>query len=204
MDAKRLIPELTVRQGRAVDPATGADLGPAVDRARQLELGGADEVLLRGLDPPDPGWLEALARHVYLPLALAAPFRDPAQVAAALAWGADRVVLPLADVARLGGAGRGRIIALAGAGLGLEALRRAQAEGGAGEFLLEGLEAIAPEAAWGLLAGSPLPVAVRVPGPAEAAAVLSRGAAAAVFPAALMTSTALKAALAPLGLDLRP
>jgi len=203
MDAKRLIPELTVRQGRVLDPATGADLGSAVDRARQLELGGADEVLIRSLDLPDPAWLEELARRVYLPLALAAPFTDPAQVADALARGADRVVLPLADLAVLGGPGRGRIIASACAAEGLEALGRARGAS-AGEVLLDGAESLGADAARDLLTGSPLPVAARAATPEEAAAVLSRGADAVVFPAGLMPATALKAALAPLGLDLRP
>lgn len=203
MDAKRLIPELTVRQGRAVDPATGADLGPAVDRARQLELVGADEVMVRSLDLPDPAWLEELARRVHLPLALAAPFEDPAGVSEALARGADRIVLPLLDLGVLGGAGRGRIIARAGAAGGLEALRRARMEG-AGEVLLDGVEALGTEAARELLTLSPLPVAARVATREAAASALSLGADAAVYPAGLMAATAFKAALAPLGLALRP
>jgi len=200
MDAKRLVPVLHILEGRIVDPETGSDLGQASTWARRLEMEGADEILFteRGKGRRlRQGWMAEVARALFIPFALEAPFADEAEVAEALADGADKVVVPTLALARacVGRFGRTRVsVALEG----MADLDRAEA----GEILLNaGGEDLAELCA--RAAHLPLPVILRCADPAQAVEALAHGADGIAFPAALRTASDFKALLGPAGVPLR-
>ncbi len=210
MDAKRLIPVLHVLEGRVVDPAGAADLGDPVERACRLELEGADGVLFVELGRGRRlrrAWMPGVARSLFLPFALEAPFQDADEIREALEAGADRVVLPARDLDALDAArfGRARITASleaawsGGWDAALEDLRNL---GGAGEILLKAggrhLAELCAQAA-----RLPTPILLDCSDPALAAEALAYGADAIAYPAALMTAGAFKDALEPTGIALR-
>jgi len=210
MDAKRLVPVLHVLEGRVVDPADAADLGSPADWARRLELEGADGLLFVELGRGRrlrQTWMLDVARSLFLPFALEAPFQDPAELQEALEDGADRVVLPARDLDALDAArfGRARITAsLEAAWSGgwdavLEDLRDL---GGAGEILLKaGDRHLADLCA--RAAHLPTPILLVCSDPALALEALAHGADGIAYPAALMTAGAFKDALEPAGIALR-
>jgi thiazole synthase ThiGH ThiG subunit len=212
MDAKRIVPLLHVLEGRVVAPDTGADLGLPSKWARRLELQGADEVLFleqgRGRHLRQ-GWLTAVARSLFIPFALEAPFGDADEVAEALQDGADRVVVPAAVLASLDPDrfGRSRFAAaleVSKAEDWAPALARMAELGqaGAGELLLEaGTEALAELCTQ--LARLPMPVLLRCADPDQAVVALAHGADGVVFPAALRTAHEFKELLVPAGVPLR-
>lgn len=207
MDAKRLVIELRVREGRVVDPGTGADLGSPSTWARRVEMEGADDVIF-AVEDEAFAWVEGVARALLLPFAVRGAF-GPAQAQPILDAGADRVLVPAARFPELAAAGLPR--ACAGAVLaagwsvkdgwrgtleGLERLRDA------GEVLLE-----AEQGPWSDLfthtARLPFTILLDCKDPAAAAEALAWGADGAVFQAGSPTASAIKELLAPSGVLLR-
>jgi imidazole glycerol phosphate synthase subunit HisF len=101
MDAKRIVPELTLRDGKVV-PGPGPDLDPArlADWACHLEQEGADGILFRevpGGSAPAPGtragWIREVAGHLGIPFSLEARLWRLEELEEILAAGADKVVL---------------------------------------------------------------------------------------------------------------
>lgn len=198
MDAKRIVPILVVREGRVVDPATGAALGTPSLWARRLEWQGADELLFLASEGR-LDWITSVARNVAIPFTVEAP----AGPAALLALGADRVLLPTADLGRLRATelGRSRVLASADASLSREALEEA-ARDGAGELLLQ---APGQTPAWigehcARLAISAL---LRSSDPLGDGEALAHGLEGIAYPAALGAPTSFKKALGALGVPLR-
>lgn len=234
MDAKRIVPVLEVLGDQVVepgDPAGARGLGHPADWAARMEMGGADSLLFRERRQPGQapqvraGWLQAVAAALFIPFALEAPFGGLEELEAALAAGADRVILPAAVepallAAAAGRFGRSRVgVALtlrpAGQGWRVERARPGdgpealswmaeRAELGAGEILLR-LAAPGPVA--DLLQGAAqLPLAILVEtawAPGQVAELLHQGADGVAFPASVATPAGFKAALGGFGLTLR-
>jgi hypothetical protein len=198
MDAKRLVPILSVREGRVVDPATGAALGTPSLWARRLEWEGADELLFLASEGKQD-WITAVARNVAIPFTVEAPLEP----AALLALGADRVMLPAEGLGSLGGPvlGRNRVLAAADASLPLEVLEEA-VRNGAGEFLLR---ASGQTPAWigDRCARLPLSCLLRSTDPLSDADALAHGLDGIAYPAALGAPSLLKKGLGASGVPLR-
>lgn len=211
MACKRFLPVLRIQDGRAVDPDSGTDLGEALVHARRLELEGADELLIEAPGPDLLAWLPGLARNLFLPFVLDAPFRDPEAVAEALAAGTDRVLLPAAVLAgseAFAGFGRTRLVAaldFPGSWDGvMEACRNLDQRGAGGVLLDLGEcdQALAQGCAQA--AHLPIPLLLRCVDPDLAAEALAQGADGVVYPGHRLGTAAFKRRAASLGLPTRP
>jgi len=210
MVAKRVVPILQVRDGRI---ATADGAAPS-EVARRLELEGADEILFveqgagRALRS---AWLTEVARALFIPFALEAPFQGPEELAEALAAGAGRVVVPARDAALMDAPrfGRARVVA---------ALEAVWSAAGGWDEILDGLMELGQLGLGGavLAAGAteldslcartvrlPVPILLRCADPALAAEALAHGADGIAYPADLMTPAEFKARLAGAGVPLR-
>jgi len=214
MDAKRMVAVLKVHQGRIVAPEDGSDLGSPDLWARRLEMEGADELLFveRGQGgAAKRDWIAAVARVLFIPFALEAPFRKEAEAAAALAAGADRVVLAAGAFADFqpGVFGRSRFAAALDASWSQElGWRSALAalddlgQAGAGTvFLRAGTHALGE--LFGHTARLSIPVILRCADPELGVEALAHGADGLAFPAGLRTATEYKNLLLPAGVLLR-
>lgn len=205
MDAKRLVPVLHLHAGRVVDPVTGADLGPPSPWARRLEMEGADELLFVARDL-ELDWVQEVAGVLFIPFALEAPFKDALEAAAALAAGADKVVVGSLtfDAHSLG---RGRVAASLeadGSGGWSRSLTHMAELGqaGAGEILLTATGGNLAELCCAL-AKLPTTVILRCPEPADAVLALAHGADGIAFPAGLRRTSDYKDLLGAAGVALR-
>lgn len=207
MDAKRLVMELHVREGRVVDPGTGADLGLPDAWARRVELEGADEALFTA-EGGGLAWVASVARSLFIPFSVRGDL-GAAEARAALAAGADRVLVPAGRLPGWSGAGLAR--ACAGAFLPPESAP--PADWSRTLEALEGLREVG-EVLLGTERGpwselftrtAHLPFAILVPSsdPAEAGEALAWGADGAVFQAGARSALAIKDLLAPAGVQLR-
>jgi hypothetical protein len=202
MDAKRIVPVLHILEGRVVDPDSRVEEGLPAQRAKRLELEGADEVLLVDLGRDRrarQAWVTEVAKGLFIPFALEAPFEDGAEVAEALEAGADKAVVPAADLQRfqVEALGRSRIVAAltvlgsqedcSGA---LEAMVNL-GQTGAGEILLTAGPAGLAELCYAT-AGLATPVLLRIADPGLAVEALAHGADGIVFPAGQRTAAAFK------------
>jgi hypothetical protein len=210
MDCKRLIPVLHVLEGHVVDPADASDQGSPSAWARRLELEGADELLFVELGRGRrhrQAWMVDVARTLFIPFALEAPFQDAAELREALEDGAGRVVLPARDLERMGAGSftRSRIMAALTAtwAPGWDpTLAELRDLAGAGDVLLDaGVHALADLCAQA--AHLPTPVILVCPDPALAAEALAHGADGITYPAGLRTPGAFKDLLEPAGIPLR-
>jgi cyclase len=103
MDAKRIVPELILKDCRIVPgPGPAPDLDPArpADWACLLEQEGADGILFREFpDDPGPapgaraGWIKDVAANLGVPFALEARLGSLEELEEILAAGADKVIL---------------------------------------------------------------------------------------------------------------
>jgi imidazole glycerol phosphate synthase subunit HisF len=102
MDAKRIIPVLTLLEGRILVPSEAIpdlDPGRPAEWACQLEAEGADGILFRETDAPGPAresrtrWLRDVAGALGIPFTLEAPLRRWDELEEVLQVGADRVIL---------------------------------------------------------------------------------------------------------------
>ncbi len=100
MLARRIIPCLDVRDGRVVKGVRfrdHADVGGPVALARFYAAQGADELVFYDITAspegrgPDLGWIEAVARVIDIPFAVAGGIRTVDQALACLAAGADKI-----------------------------------------------------------------------------------------------------------------
>ncbi len=204
MDAKRMVPVLHVLEGRVVDPVDGSVLGLPTLWARRLEMEGADEILFveRGRGRRlRQAWLTETARTVFIPLVLEAPFEDEVEVAEALADGADKIVIPVADLPGFVSPryGRTRIVAAVGAGgapvHGWNEFHRGGLDAAhAGELLLTA-EGDDVGALCARIARFSIPLVLRCADPVLAGEALGHGADGIAFPAGRRTSAAFKALL---------
>ena len=214
MDAKRMVAVLQVQEGRIVAPEDGSDQGSPSLWARRLEMEGADELLFveRGAGgAAKRDWLTAVARCLFIPFALEAPYRDGAEAAAALEAGADRVVLAARAFTTFQPEAFGRSRTAASLEVSwsqelgwrtalsaLEALR----EAGAGSiYLRAGTHALGD--LFRQAARLPLPIILRCADPDLGVEALAHGADGLAFPAGLRTAAEYKALLLPAGVPLR-
>ena len=199
MDAKRIVPVLHILEGRVVDPEGRAERGLPAQWARRLEMEGADELLLVDLSRDRrgrQGWLEEVAGCLFLPFALEAPFADGSEVAEALASGADKAVVPAADLKRfqVETLGRSRVVAALEAAWSEEdgwdrALMAMMnlGQAGAGEILLAAGTLNLAELCYAT-ARLATPVVLRCVDPALAVEALAHGADGIAFPAGSRTA----------------
>jgi imidazole glycerol phosphate synthase subunit HisF len=205
MDAKRLVPVLHLNAGRIVDPVTGVDLGPPSQWARRLEMEGADELLFVApcleLD-----WVQEVAGVLFIPFALEAPFKDAAEAAAALAAGADKVVVGSLsfDAHHLGRARVAASLEVDGSDGWSRSLAHLEelGEAGAGEILLTATAGNLAELCCAL-AQLPTTVILRCSDPADAVVALAHGADGLAFPAGLRRTSEYKDLLGAAGVALR-
>ena len=199
MDAKRIVPVLTVREGRVVDPLTGGAQGTPSRWARRMELEGADELLFLCPDGPDAlGWITAVARSLFIPFAV----DTPADPRIPLDLGADRVILSGARLRSLGASlGRSRVLGVLDLALSRVAVERAIGDG-AGELLLQatGQDVATVGERCARLS---VPVLLRTTDPLGAAQALVHGADGLAYPSAKGSPRALKACLSGAGLVFR-
>jgi len=207
MVAKRVVPILQVHGGRIAGAAP-------VDGARRLELEGADEILFVEQGGDRAGriaWLAEVARALFIPFALEAPFQDPEEMAEALAAGAGRVVVPDLDAARMDAPrfGRARVLATLdvawspaeGWDAVLARLMELGQLGLGGAVLSAGVQELDDLCA--RTARLPVPILLRCADPTLAAEALAHGADGIAYPADLMTAAEFKALLSGAGVPLR-
>ena len=219
MDAKRIIPIIRIGEGSEEE---------LLGRARRLELAGADELLFLG--PRQSGqaaWLRAVARSVFIPVAMSCASADGPELEETLDAGADAVVLHLgpADLPGLARAalrfGRQRLRVAMNViwapeygwtvpmpqdpvGRPVVAWIGELGQMGAGEVLLSvGPEATGLGALCQMAAHLPLPVLVQGGAQGAALEALLHGADGWAYPEALSSPSELKASLGGHGLALR-